>query len=351
LRDADLSKRDRDNYFETISRNGKALTRIVDDILDLAKVESGKMDVEAVEVELNDLVRESIALFEEIAKEKGIRLTVSTDANVPRSVCTDPTRVRQIILNLVGNAVKFTAEGSVDVRVQAETLNQRTKRISIFVDDTGIGIDPENQVRLFQPFAQADSSTTRRFGGTGLGLALSLRLARALKGEVKLLPKTTRGSTFVFSFEAALPRSEQTALDSHPSSNAQTSPSSATSDLAGREILIVDDSGDNRMLLKRVLERAGITTAQAANGKEAVDQAKQKKFDLIFMDVQMPEMDGYEATRILRASGYDRKIVALSAHAMKEDHTRSLAAGCNAHLTKPINQTELLRAIRELLEL
>lgn len=329
-------------YFDTIARNGSALRQIVDDILDLAKVESGKLEIEEIPVAFYSTLQETVQLLQERAKQKGIYLLLNIDDSVPSQLRTDPTRVRQVVLNLVGNAVKFTVEGGVKVRVRAENPDRGRVKIIIVVEDTGIGIDPEKRKRLFSPFAQADNSTTRRYGGTGLGLALSQRLAKALGGTIEIQEQSSPGATFAFAFEAG------ESVEAPKLETRKKGPPASVASFADLRILIVDDSPDNRALVSRVLAKTGASIEQASNGREAVEQALSNDFSLILMDVQMPEMDGYDATRALRSRHYMKPIVALSAHAMKEDAARSLAAGCDAHLTKPISQTDLFDAIAKL---
>ena len=344
LREGNLHQNERRQYLDTISRNGKALTRIIDDILDLAKVESGKLEMEKVEFSFYQLVDDVTDIFRERTKSKGIYLRSNIAEDVPAKIVSDPTRLRQILINIIGNAVKFTQAGGVTINVKANNSESDTVKVNISVKDTGIGLNEEQKDKLFEPFMQADNSTTRKFGGTGLGLALSNRLANALGGSIeieKCIPG--KGCTFVVSFTAALPQQEK---NSEISENRKSENEQHPGDRLPMRILVADDTPDNQQLVKILLQRYGYTVEAAKNGLEAVKMALKGNFDLILMDIQMPVMDGYEATRQLRASGYKQPIIALTAHAMAEERTRTMAAGCNGHLTKPLDKLELLRTIQ-----
>lgn len=345
LREGNLHQNERRQYLDTISRNGKALTRIIDDILDLAKVESGKLEMEKVEFSFHQLVDDVTDIFRERTKSKGLYLRSNISEDVPAKIISDPTRLRQILINIIGNAVKFTQSGGVTINVKANITKNDTTKISISVTDTGIGLTEEQKEKLFEPFMQADNSTTRKFGGTGLGLALSTRLAHALDGNIKIekcVP--AKGCTFVVSFTATLPLPEKISAISENRKSESYEPNPG--ERMPLRILVADDSPDNQQLVRILLQRYGYTVETAKNGLEAVKMAHRGNFDLILMDIQMPVMDGYEATRQLRASGYKQPIIALTAHAMAEERARTMAAGCNGHLTKPLDKTELLRTIQ-----
>lgn len=238
---------------------------------------------------------------------------------------------------MIDNAIKFTEEGGVDVQVQAGRHN----RLSIIVNDTGIGMTRQQVEQIFHPFVQADSSTTRRFGGTGLGLFLSKRLAQALQGDIEVLRcSPNEGCTFEFSFVAEATQLAQS-IQKDNESNAPFDTS-----LAGSRILLAEDALDTQLLVSTILSAHGANVEIANNGAEAVFMAMHNNFDVILMDLQMPKMDGYEATRTLRESGYSGPIVALTAHAMKEDRERTKGVGCNCHLTKPLKVDDLLKTIQ-----
>ena len=347
LKDSNLSAADRDKYVETIARNGRALTRIIDDILDIAKVEAGRLEVEEIAFSFSGLLNEVVELFKDSTKQKSIQINSKIDDDVPTWIYSDPTRIRQILINIVGNAIKFTDKGCVEIRVRA--LEESVKNIwfSIDVKDSGRGIAATQRSRLFKPFTQADNSTTRRYGGTGLGLVLSRRLAEALGGTVILSDEPqAEGATFIISFIAARPtqKSEvsKTVTEAVPLQAIHGQPSKPLESL---RILLVDDSVDNQFLVKHMLTKMGAVVDVASNGLEAIEIANKKSHDVVLMDIQMPEMDGYQAIEALRNSGYKTPVIALTAHALVEERSKTQAAGFSAHLTKPIDKSELLSII------
>ena len=349
MRDANLSSSEREQFLDTIARNGRALTRIIDDILDLAKVESGRLDIETIEFSFYDLVQEVMDLFRERARAKGIYLVLSMKEGVPARVYSDPTRLRQIFINLIGNAVKFTHEGGVTVFIDAVPNEAGKLDFEVSIRDTGVGIEPEQRVKLFQPFSQADNTTTRKFGGTGLGLALSIRLAKALDGDIKIRdcdPAESEGCTFVFEFPAAAARQIK-GLGAIAKKGETRRRDLA---LSGVKVLVADDSPDNRFLVERILSLQGAEVETASTGIEAFKLGLQGDHDIVLMDIQMPLLDGYDATRTMREAGYSKPIIALTAHAMAEERARTRAAGCDGHLTKPIQQKELIETIQRLVK-
>ncbi len=342
LKDGDYEENERQSFLETISRNGKALTRIIDDILDLAKVESGKLDIEKIEFSFFELIHEVMDLFRERIRSKQITLNLNLSVSVPQRIVSDPTRIRQILINIVGNAVKFTSQGGVSVNVSSESKNLKSATIKIVVKDTGPGILLENQKKLFEPFMQADNSTTRKFGGTGLGLILSRRLALALGGNVTLGENyESEGSTFVITFQAELSQERKPRVSSFNTELGKLD----THTLKGISVLIVDDSRDNQILVQHLLEKHAAKVSLASGGTQGFKMAFDFNFDVILMDLQMPDMDGYETTRALREAGFSKPIIALTAHAMREERARTREAGCNGHLTKPIHENELVSSI------
>jgi PAS domain S-box-containing protein len=344
LKDDGLDDSERKSYLDTISRNGKALTRIIDDILDLAKVESGKLETEEIEFSLCDLVNDIMDLFRETVKAKGIQLLLTHSNDIPKRIVSDPTRLRQILINIVGNAVKFTEEGQVDVCIGSNDHSDGKRAFKVKIVDSGVGISPDQRDKLFQPFVQADNSMTRRYGGTGLGLVLSQRLAKALGGDVNLMDENdSKGACFEFTFVADVPPELEVskAVELVRNSNANK----VALPLSGVNILLAEDSPDNQLLIRRVLLKNGATVDSAVNGVEAFRMGLMGDYDLVLMDIQMPYMDGYEATKALREAGFHKPIIALTAHAMAEERARTHAAGCNGHLTKPLNAKELLETI------
>jgi signal transduction histidine kinase/ActR/RegA family two-component response regulator len=324
------------SHLRTIRSNGEHLLTIINDILDISKVEAGCLQIEQIRFSLEELLLDVVALVRASALAKGLQLQVSSSTGIPAQIESDPTRLRQILLNLIGNAVKFTEEGRVDVEVAYEAA---TSQLAIRVRDTGIGIAQEKLPQLFQPFSQADSSTTRRFGGTGLGLVISQRLAQMLGGHIEVESELGQGSCFTLhlrvrgsdeQLERALPQSGDTPLPS----------------LNGWSILLAEDGRDNQRLISLILQRAGARTELASDGLEAVKQAlSPSPYDVILMDMQMPVLDGYEATRRIREAGCQTPIIAVTAHALEEDRQRCIEAGCDDFATKPIRRSVLLETI------
>lgn len=340
LKENDLNEQDKDRFLQMIIKNGASLSRIIDDILDLSKVESGRLEVESTEMAFDHLLFEVFALFREKANVKNIYLNLNLGSHVPTHIKSDPVRVRQILINLISNAIKFTKDGGVDVEIQSENLVNDLCKFQIFIRDTGIGLAPEQSEKLFRPFTQADNSTTRKYGGTGLGLTLSKRLAQALGGDIQILhTQIGEGSIFAFEFVAQVTTDEnrcQIPENTHPP---------IAIDLKNTRVLLAEDSPDSQELIKHVLTNHGAQVTVANDGAEALQLARQNDFDVILMDIQMPEIDGYEVTRILRSEKLKKPIIALTAHAMLEERLRSKAAGCDAHVTKPLNFRQLLSTV------
>ncbi len=329
-------------YVDRISRNAKQLSHLIDEILDLSKIEARRLDVDNTLVNIRGVVDDVFAAVGMHAKEKNLEFKETWVGEVPEQIFTDPYRLRQILINVVGNAVKFTDEGAVHVELHVFEENNDQK-LRVRVMDTGIGLDQEQRQRIFSPFIQADNSITRKYGGTGLGLILSRELARLLGGDLVLeSSEPGRGSVFVLT--VCLNRKD---LDLDASSESSLS-LSAPMPLGQRKILIVDDSPDNQAVIGLFLSKAGAICETANDGEEGIKLALSKEFDLILMDLQMPRMDGYQAVRILKELGYKKPIVALTAHALKAEKTRCLQAGFNEYLTKPIDRNLLIRTIARL---
>jgi PAS domain S-box-containing protein len=352
LLQTDLTEEERSLYLETLKRNSNVLLTIINDILDLSKVESGKFQVNRTVVDLNDFLSEAAAVLCLKADEKALEFVVEAEGPVPRTIETDPVRLKQIIFNIVGNAIKFTSKGRITLTVRALNQMRGAPHLAFDVSDTGPGIAPENVKNLFEPFVQVDSSLTRQHGGTGLGLALSRRLAQALGGDVVLSEsKPGVGSTFTISIEAGLPP-KRTLL--FQSGKAESAPSDdekqegKAQDLKRTKVLLVEDLPDNRVLICSILKKLGAEVDLAENGCEGLEKALQGNYDVILMDLQMPIMDGYEATLELRKRGYGKPIVAVTAHAMNDDRERVMKSGFDAHLTKPIDQQALWTSLTNL---
>ncbi len=345
LRDPTISHDERERFHGIIERNGKVLSRLIDDILDLSRVEAGKLEIQYVEVTLATLLSEVVGIAELKAKEKGLDIEFHMHQDIPNRIVSDPVRLRQILTNVLGNAVKFTDEGRVTVNLEYEKHIFTNSTLIIRVSDTGPGIAPEQRGRLFKPFAQADESRTRRFGGTGLGLALSRRLARELGGDLILLDcPAGEGCTFEIRVADRRSASRETPIE-RPGDPKKAVDNKSDADLSGCKILLVEDSRDNQTLIKRLLAKAGARVELADNGADGFDRAIDEEFDLVLMDMQMPVLDGIEATRKLRAHGFTKPVLALTAHAMQEQRQACLDAGCDDHLTKPIETASLLRLV------
>jgi len=341
----DPSQRD---HLEIIKSSGDALLVLLNDILDFSKIESGRMEIEIRPTDLPQCINEVIDLYRLSAHAKNLQLTAEIASDVPRHVLTDWSRLRQILVNLVGNAVKFTSEGAISVRAFFVPEPNATGRIRLEVSDTGIGISDEQRDRLFRPFTQADSSTTRRFGGTGLGLAISRRLARLLDGDLGLTTRDGASSTFYVDLPAIIPTEDQLAqLTREP--EVEIFSVEPREHFEGRvpHVLVVDDNTLNRRLTTHLLLQLGAETTTASSAAECFERLGDRNFDLILMDVQMPLMDGLDATRRIRAEGLGGKvpIVALTADAMVGDRERCLEAGMNDYLTKPLRREELSRVL------
>ncbi len=344
---------------ETIRRNGKYLLDIINNILDISKIESGKFVVESVTIDPQSLIHTIEELMRVRAESKGLNLIVEKRWPLPRTITTDPTRLKQILINLVANALKFTETGEVWLIVGVETASTTAQQIVFDVIDTGIGIREIDQRGLFHPFAQADSSTSRRFGGTGLGLSICKRLASLLGGDIALVRSAAgKGSHFRLTVDPG-PLNEKSMImaedkDSHSSTKAEPDKLNEYADLplCNVRILLAEDGPDNQRLIAHVLEKNGASVDIATNGEIAVRNAWTRHehgepYHIIIMDMQMPLMDGYEATRQLRNRGYQGTIVALTAHAMDSDRERCLEAGCNEYATKPIDRKALIELLAQ----
>ena len=343
VKGSDLGKDQRD-HLNVISRNGHALTRLIDDILDISKVEAGKLMLEFVPFSFHALLHEVVEMFGESVRAKSISLSIENETPVPDRLISDPSRLRQILVNIIGNAVKFTSHGGIRVRLRAENLGANRIELSVLVIDTGTGLTPEQASKLFQPFTQADNSVRRKFGGTGLGLVLSRKLAEGLGGTVEFKEGyATTGAAFEIRIRAAF---DQTAPSHDPEKPKTSSGTKATSKkLEGIRVLAVDDTADNRNLIRHFLTRESAVVDEAENGDQAVEMALRNDYDIILMDIQMPGSDGYSALKSLRAKNYRPPVIALTAHAMLEERRRTEEAGFHAHLTKPIDPKHLVDVI------
>ncbi|MGH8639469.1 MAG: ATP-binding protein, partial [Burkholderiales bacterium] len=345
----DLDERQRE-YAQTAARSAEALLVVIDDILDFSKIEAGRLELEHVEIDLRSVVEDIAQLLAATADGKGVDLVCQVETDVPTVLMGDPGRLRQVLINLVGNAVKFTERGEVTIAVKrtdapADAAHGHGCALNFSVRDTGIGLSPEGCRKLFQPFTQADGSTTRRFGGTGLGLAISRRLVGMMGGDIGVESTPGVGSRFWFSLRlgVAAPTHGAAQESAFPDRNELRPP------LSGR-VLLVEDNGVNQEIGMAMLQAIGCEVDLAADGREAIEATGAKTYDLVLMDCQMPDVDGFEATRAIRARERERSgsqparrlpIVALTANAMSGDREQCTSAGMDDYLSKPFTQDQL----------
>ncbi|MGB7157196.1 MAG: ATP-binding protein, partial [Tepidisphaeraceae bacterium] len=357
----EVAPAEREQCVQTICRNGRHLLSIINDILDVSKIEAGKMTVERIACVPHQIVSEIAALMSVRAADRNLKFNVHFTSAIPQTIKSDPTRLRQILMNLLGNALKFTETGGVRLLVsfvEPQRKDGATTAPTLRFDivDTGVGMNAPQIASLFRPFMQADSSTTRKFGGTGLGLTISKRLAAMLGGDLTVHSIPGEGSTFSLTVAtgdlAGVEMAKYPSLGVAPrlAEEAMREPAS-THKLVGR-VLLAEDGADNRALISHYLREVGLDVSVVENGLAARDLALRanqegQPFDVILMDMQMPELDGYEAARQLRAAGYRKPIVALTAHAMGGDREKCIAAGCDDFGVKPIEWEKLLAVLRK----
>ncbi|MGB0723340.1 MAG: response regulator [Gammaproteobacteria bacterium] len=338
---SDLNSEQRE-FTDLAHQSALSLLAILDDILDLSKVEAGKLELERVPYGPASVLNGTVRLFEEKAREKGLSLTLRTIGTLPDRVLGDPGRLRQILNNLLSNAIKFTAWGGIVIEAVFKQSGGETPILRIGVRDTGMGIEPEVQRRLFTPFTQADASTTRRFGGTGLGLAICRRLVELMGGDIRLSSEPGKGSEFQISIPSPIAPRANTANDTPAHDGADSAD--------GHRVLLVEDNPVNRKVAQALLKRLNLNVVNAENGHEALECLRQSRFDLVLMDVQMPEMDGLEATRRLRARESEldlphTPVVALTANAMATDRSDCRDVGMDDFIAKPIKRDILERVL------
>lgn len=330
---------DQKEYVQIIDASGKSLLSLINDILDLTKIESGNLELEHNAISIIDECNDCLKLFDVQATQKDLRLQKQFASDVPQYVFGDATRLRQIVLNLLGNAIKFTSSGTITLTLNVIESHAEKVILKASVQDTGIGISADKIDRLFKPFSQVDSSITRKYGGTGLGLAICAKLIALMGGEIGVESEAGKGSNFFFTWTAQLAKSE-----TKNENISQVSPVQTLS------ILIAEDNIVNQKVLTISLRKLGFTNVTIVNdGIECIEMSKEKVFDVIFMDIQMPNMSGLDATRIIRTLNISKQpyIVALTANAFREDEEACMRAGMNNFLSKPLNTT----ALKELLDL
>ncbi len=337
---------ERQDWYRTMHSSGQHLLALINDILDLSKIEAGELEVERIRSSPHLVVAEVASMLRPRAQEKGLPLEVCYQGALPATIESDPTRFRQLLVNLVGNAIKFTKKGAVRIAVGLKD-GDSTPKLSVDVVDTGAGIPADALEGIFDPFVQADSSVTRTFGGTGLGLAISRRIALALGGDISVKSETGKGSTFTVEIETGpldgVKMIDEAAAEALITEHATPAPSEPPV-LSGR-VLIVDDGETNRKLIGLLLRRTGLEVITAEHGQAAVELARSGPLDLILMDMQMPVMDGYTATRTLRSEGIVTPIIALTASAMRGDEEKCRAVGCTGYLTKPVDSHRLVNTV------
>ena len=325
------------HYAETVQRSGETLLDVINEILDFSKIEAGRLEIEAVEFDCRETIDDVVALLSERASRKGLVLAHRTERDVPAAVVGDPTRVKQILTNLIGNAIKFTERGEVRVRMSVAERQGDTYVLRFEIRDTGIGIAPDALASIFDAFSQADGTMRRKYGGTGLGLTIAKQLAHVMGGQIGVESMPSRGSTFWFTVRVPAAQGMRAGASAPP---AEAVPSS----FRGR-VLLAEDNPVNRELAMAMLEAVDLEVVVAVDGREAVDQAAQGGTDLILMDCQMPELHGFGATEAIRAAeapGAARvPIVALTANAMEGDRERCLACGMDDYLSKPFKPAQL----------
>jgi PAS domain S-box-containing protein len=345
LLDTDLSE-EQQTYATQLSRSGEEMLVIISDILDIARIEAGKLEIDPIEFAPREMIERLRAVVGLQAKAKGIGLTVKIDPDTPQLLIGDRGRLHQVLLNLATNAIKFTAEGAVTISVSVSPRSSGDAAIRFEVTDTGIGIDPERLARMFEPFMQADLSTTRDYGGTGLGLAIAAEIVDLMGGTIGADSRPGQGSTFWF--EVVLPT--PAAKPEQPAASEGTARRPEAIWPSPPLVLVADDNRVNQIVAIRMLERIGCRVDTAADGRDALDALAEKRYDAVLMDCQMPEMDGYEATTELRRrerEGARTPVIAMTADAMAGAGERCLEAGMDDYLTKPIRREQLVDVLRE----
>lgn len=359
IRDGDATDGERETYYDVIRASGQHLLDIINDILDVSKIEAGRIQLNTAPVSVRDLAASVVSLLEVRSQKEGLGLDLEIQPSVPQWLELDAMRVRQVLLNLAGNGLKFTEEGGVSIRIRSEEVDCRV-RLEIEVQDTGVGISEDQQPRIFEPFNQGDNSSTRTVGGTGLGLTISKRLTNLMGGDIQVVSSPGNGSTFTATFDTAVatppvevieaavpaPLPRESGKTNEGPRSAEPGRDADSIRLQGR-VLLAEDTPLNQALVSAYLRKAGAEVSIAENGQRAVEmiesqQKQDRGFDLVLMDMQMPVLDGYGAVRLLRSRGYTGKIIALTAHAMEGDREKCIDAGCDDYATKPLDRAKFL---------
>ncbi len=345
LLDTNLDDEQRD-FVDTIRQSGESLLAVINDILDFTKVEAGEIALKLVEFRPTEIIELIVDLLAPQADAKGLGLSTKICPDIPRLVTGDPVRLRQILVNLVGNAIKFTDQGTITISVMVDGTDKYGVRLRFSVSDTGLGITSSAQERIFGRFTQVDSSLARQFGGTGLGLAIAKQLCELMGGEIGVESELGEGSTFWFTIVLAI--SGESSMESASAATTIVAPDTDECTAGGSLILLVEDNPVNQRVAAAILTRAGHRVDAVANGIEAVNAVNAQPYDMVLMDIQMPEMDGIAATKAIRAFGGEKRnipIIAITANAMAGDREECLAAGMNDYVAKPFKPVDLLAAI------
>ena len=346
ISDPEAEPEERTLWLKKIVRNSEHLKKVIDEILDLSKIEAGKIQIQLQLFSVNELVAQLKSILWPLAREKNLELKFEIAGSIPEFIHSDPVKLRHILLNVLDNAIKFSSEGPIIFTAKLEIQNPNPV-LNFLIRDLGIGMTQDQAVHLFEPFTQVDNSMTRRFGGTGLGLALARQLARALGGDVHLTSSVPgRGSTFSVTVDPGAIKDSNviTAFQLVTEHNIDVpEPRKSRTNLSNMKVLVVEDSVDNQLYIMSFLKKEGVKVEVASNGQEGMDKAQSGHYDLVLMDIQMPVMDGYTATSRLRKSGYRKPIVAFTAHTLQNEIERYSKAGFDGFISKPVRKSELLK--------
>jgi len=345
-----------ENYIRIAHDSGQSLLKIINDILDFSKIESGYLEIENLPFALKETIDSIIEMLFAEFKEKGIDLSLKIDPNLPEILVGDSMRLRQVITNLVNNALKFTNTGgliTIGVNQKKVGIHHGKIMLDFYIKDTGVGIKSKHLDNLFNPFTQADPSSTRKYGGTGLGLSISKKIVEKMNGEIDIKSEYGKGTIFHFNCLFGLPTKEMKEQLNSQSDHSKNEKNikKYKENIIGSRILVAEDNPVNQQIIKTILKKANLIVEVANNGKEAIGLLKDEKFDAILMDIQMPEMDGLEATKRIREIPDNKNlpIIALTANAMDEDEQMCRLAGMNGFITKPIDAEKLFKILSELI--